>query len=72
MCSRGPEMLRVESLPDHPLISYGLQTLQRTTGNNMRNSSNLVTARNEFFEPVPRRKNSSGFTEQRKSSNHVS
>ncbi|GKC97151.1 hypothetical protein Tco_1167426, partial [Tanacetum coccineum] len=47
-----PEMQRVESLPYHPLISYGLQTLQRTTGNDMRNSSNLVTARNELLRTI--------------------
>ncbi|GJU85593.1 hypothetical protein Tco_1293139 [Tanacetum coccineum] len=47
--SRGPKMSRVESLPLDPLISYGLHTLQRTTGNDMRNSNNLVGTRNEFI-----------------------
>ncbi|GJY11039.1 hypothetical protein Tco_0379224, partial [Tanacetum coccineum] len=45
--SRGLEMLRVEALPADPLISYGLHTSQMTTGNDMRNSSNLVAARND-------------------------
>ncbi|GJV36115.1 hypothetical protein Tco_1408592 [Tanacetum coccineum] len=49
MRSRGPEMLWVESLPADPLISYGLHTLQRTTGNDMRNSSNLVAAWNKLL-----------------------
>ncbi|GJT09923.1 hypothetical protein Tco_0856965 [Tanacetum coccineum] len=46
---RGSEMLRVESLPDHLFISYGLHTLQRTSGNDMRKSSNLVAAWNELL-----------------------
>ncbi|GKB74314.1 hypothetical protein Tco_0935726 [Tanacetum coccineum] len=46
MRSRGPEMLRVELLPDHPLIKYGFNTLQRTTLADMSNSNNLVAARN--------------------------
>ncbi|GKE18468.1 hypothetical protein Tco_1426045 [Tanacetum coccineum] len=49
MRSRGPEMLWVESLPTDPFISYGLHTLQRTTRNDMRNSSNLVAAWNELL-----------------------
>ncbi|GKF28246.1 hypothetical protein Tco_0094588 [Tanacetum coccineum] len=47
--SRGPEILRVEWMPADPLISYGLHTLQRTTENDMRNSSNLVAAMNELL-----------------------
>ncbi|GKE80548.1 hypothetical protein Tco_1550548 [Tanacetum coccineum] len=42
MCGRDPEMLRVESLPDHPLIKYGFNTLERETYIDMTNSSNLV------------------------------
>nr|GEX41052.1 hypothetical protein [Tanacetum cinerariifolium] len=34
------------------LISYGLLTLQRTTGNDMRNFSNLVAAQNELLRPI--------------------
>ncbi|GJV69162.1 retrovirus-related pol polyprotein from transposon TNT 1-94 [Tanacetum coccineum] len=65
MRSRAPEVTRVESLPDHPLTIYSLNTLERTNGADMRNSSNLVVARNEFFfEALLRRKNSLGFTEQ--------
>ncbi|GJY27144.1 hypothetical protein Tco_0401870 [Tanacetum coccineum] len=52
MRSRGPEMLRVESLPDNPLINYGLHALQRTTGVDMRNSSNLVAAKNEMLRSI--------------------
>ncbi|GKA58025.1 retrovirus-related pol polyprotein from transposon TNT 1-94 [Tanacetum coccineum] len=65
MRSRAPEVTRVESLPDHPLTNYSLNTLERTNGADMRNSSNLVVARNEFcFEALLRRKNSLGFTAQ--------
>ncbi|GKB32298.1 hypothetical protein Tco_0871699 [Tanacetum coccineum] len=53
MRSHGPEMTRVGSLPNHPLINYGLHTLQRTTGADMRNTNNLVAARNELLEALP-------------------
>ncbi|GJR54232.1 ALP1-like protein [Tanacetum coccineum] len=52
MRSRGPEMTRVGLLPDHPLINYGLYTLQRTTEAYMRNSNNLVVARNELLRSI--------------------
>ncbi|GKB19181.1 hypothetical protein Tco_0853104 [Tanacetum coccineum] len=42
MHSRGPKMMRVDSLPNNPLINYGLHTQQRTTGADMRNSNNLA------------------------------
>nr|GEU58102.1 hypothetical protein [Tanacetum cinerariifolium] len=49
MCSRGLETLRVESLPADPLINYCLHTLKKTAENDIRNSINLVAARNELF-----------------------
>nr|GEW64199.1 hypothetical protein [Tanacetum cinerariifolium] len=52
MHSRRPEMLRVESLPADPRISYDLHTLQRTTENDMRNSSNLVAATSELLRTI--------------------
>nr|GEX24556.1 bulb-type lectin domain-containing protein [Tanacetum cinerariifolium] len=52
MRSRGPEIMKVCSLPDHPLINYGLHTLQRTTGADMRNTNNLVAARNELLRSI--------------------
>ncbi|GKE07033.1 hypothetical protein Tco_1399051 [Tanacetum coccineum] len=52
MCSRGPEIMRVESLPDHSLVNYGLHTLQRTTGADMTNSCNLVVTRNELLRSI--------------------
>ncbi|GJY81489.1 retrovirus-related pol polyprotein from transposon TNT 1-94 [Tanacetum coccineum] len=52
MCSRGPEMMRVGSLPDHPLINYGLHTLQRMLEADMRNTNNLVAARNELLRNI--------------------
>nr|GEU54848.1 IKI3-like protein [Tanacetum cinerariifolium] len=72
MCSRGPEMLRVKSLPNHPLISYNLQTLQKTTENDMRNSNNLVTTRNELLRTISEKEEPIRVIEQCKSSNHVS
>ncbi|GKD89880.1 hypothetical protein Tco_1365387, partial [Tanacetum coccineum] len=52
MCSRGHEMTRVGSLPDHPLINYGLHTLQRMLEADMRNTNNLVAARNELLRSI--------------------
>ncbi|GKA87639.1 RNA-directed DNA polymerase, eukaryota [Tanacetum coccineum] len=52
MRSRGPEMMRVESPPDHPLINYCLHTLQRTTGVDMINGNNLVAARNALLRSI--------------------
>ncbi|GJW49776.1 transposon ty3-I gag-pol polyprotein, partial [Tanacetum coccineum] len=46
----------VESLPVDPFISYGLHILQRTTGNDMRNSSNLVAAGNELLRTIAEKK----------------
>nr|GEV34870.1 bulb-type lectin domain-containing protein [Tanacetum cinerariifolium] len=48
----GPEMMRVSSLSDLPLINCGLHTLQRTTGAYMRNTNNLVAARNELLRSI--------------------
>nr|GEU83108.1 hypothetical protein [Tanacetum cinerariifolium] len=52
MHSRGHEMMKVGSLLDHPLINYGLHTLQMKTRADMRNSNNLVTARNELLRII--------------------
>nr|GEY35739.1 hypothetical protein [Tanacetum cinerariifolium] len=52
MCSRGPEMLRVESLPYNSLINYGLHNLQRMIGADVRNSSNLVAVKNEMLRSI--------------------
>nr|GEV74432.1 bulb-type lectin domain-containing protein [Tanacetum cinerariifolium] len=52
MRSRGPEMMRVGSLPSHPLINYGFHTLQRTTGADIRNTNNVVAARNELLRSI--------------------
>ncbi|GJR12095.1 hypothetical protein Tco_0794747 [Tanacetum coccineum] len=52
MRSRGPEVLRVESLPDHPLIKYGFNTLEKATHTDITNSSNLVAARNALLQTI--------------------
>nr|GEV65616.1 phospholipase-like protein [Tanacetum cinerariifolium] len=56
MCSSGPEMVRVESLLDHPFIKYDFNTLQRTTLADMSNSNNLVAARNELLRTIAEKK----------------
>ncbi|GJR12097.1 hypothetical protein Tco_0794749 [Tanacetum coccineum] len=52
MRSHGPEVLRVESLPDHPLIKYGFNTLEKATHTDITNSSNLVAARNALLQTI--------------------
>ncbi|GKA98386.1 cytochrome P450 [Tanacetum coccineum] len=46
---RTPEINRVKSLSDHPLIDYGQYTLKRMTGANMRNCVHLKGARDELL-----------------------
>ncbi|GKC80594.1 hypothetical protein Tco_1131368 [Tanacetum coccineum] len=55
MRSRGPEMMRVGSLPDHPLINYDIHTLQKTTGADMRNTNNVVASRNELLQSIAKK-----------------
>ncbi|GJY66575.1 hypothetical protein Tco_0468813 [Tanacetum coccineum] len=47
--TRASELLRMESLPDHPLIKYGFETLERASFADMTNSNNLVTVRTELL-----------------------
>ncbi|GJV64180.1 hypothetical protein Tco_1475008 [Tanacetum coccineum] len=50
--SRGPKMLRVESLSDHPLIKYGFNDLERATHVDITNSSNFVEAKNALLQTI--------------------
>ncbi|GKE11654.1 hypothetical protein Tco_1415205 [Tanacetum coccineum] len=43
--TRAPELLRVEALPDDPLIKYGFSALKRASCSDMTNSNNLVAVR---------------------------
>nr|GEW17515.1 transposase, MuDR, MULE transposase domain protein [Tanacetum cinerariifolium] len=43
-----PEINRLMTLPDHPLIDYGRYALERMTGADMRNASYLKMARDEL------------------------
>ncbi|GKC78392.1 hypothetical protein Tco_1129166 [Tanacetum coccineum] len=52
MRSRVLEILRVESLPNDPLIKYDFNTLERATYANMTNSSNLMAAKNELLRII--------------------
>ncbi|GKC38832.1 hypothetical protein Tco_1051216, partial [Tanacetum coccineum] len=52
MRSRVLEMLRVESLRDHPLIKYGFNILERLTYIDMANSSNLVVTKNKLIRTI--------------------
>nr|GFA19931.1 hypothetical protein [Tanacetum cinerariifolium] len=50
--SRALEFLRVESLPEHPLIKYGFNTLERASFFDMSNSNNLVIVRIELLRSI--------------------
>ncbi|GKD42309.1 hypothetical protein Tco_1266954 [Tanacetum coccineum] len=46
------QMLKVESLPDHPLIKYCFNTLERVTHADITNLSNLVASRNTLLQTI--------------------
>ncbi|GKD24712.1 hypothetical protein Tco_1230926, partial [Tanacetum coccineum] len=59
--TRAPEMLKVEALPDDPLIKYGFSALERASNSDMTNSANMVpmkvlqrmeSIRSRFFSGV--------------------
>ncbi|GJZ29937.1 hypothetical protein Tco_0574984 [Tanacetum coccineum] len=50
--SRGLEILRVDSLRDHPLIKYGFNILERLTHVDIANSSNLVVTKNKLMRTI--------------------
>ncbi|GKD05647.1 hypothetical protein Tco_1180621 [Tanacetum coccineum] len=47
-----PELLRVDALPDDPLIKYGFCALEMASFSDMTNSNNLVTVRTEFLRTI--------------------
>ncbi|GKB72862.1 hypothetical protein Tco_0934274 [Tanacetum coccineum] len=47
-----PEINRLMSLPDHPLIDYGRYALKRMTCTDMRNASYLKMARDELLRSM--------------------
>ncbi|GKB49124.1 hypothetical protein Tco_0899877 [Tanacetum coccineum] len=50
--TRAPELLRVEALPDDPLIKYGFSALERASFSDMTNSNNLVAVRTELLRTI--------------------
>ncbi|GKB32827.1 hypothetical protein Tco_0872228 [Tanacetum coccineum] len=52
LCSRAPKLLRVEALSDHPLIKYGLSTLERESFADMTISNNLVAVKTELLRSI--------------------
>ncbi|GJV71476.1 hypothetical protein Tco_1491471 [Tanacetum coccineum] len=49
---RRPEINRLKSLPDHPLIDYDRYALERMTGAGMRNATTLKMARDELLRSM--------------------
>ncbi|GKE78681.1 hypothetical protein Tco_1544801 [Tanacetum coccineum] len=50
--THAPELLRVEALPDDPLIKYGFSALERENLSNMTNSNNLVAVMTELLRTI--------------------
>nr|GEW27292.1 hypothetical protein [Tanacetum cinerariifolium] len=48
--SHAPELLRVEALPDHPLIKYIFNALERASFVDMTNSNNLVAVMTDLLQ----------------------
>lgn len=55
---RRGEINRVRALPDHPLVDYGRYILERMTGADMRNSLQLLAARNEMLRSMAEKQES--------------
>ncbi|GJR49777.1 hypothetical protein Tco_1400298 [Tanacetum coccineum] len=49
---RRPEINRLMSLPDRPLIDYGHNALERMTGAEIRNASYMKMARDELLRSM--------------------
>ncbi|GJX39531.1 hypothetical protein Tco_0252834 [Tanacetum coccineum] len=52
MRNRGPKMLKVKSLGDHPIIKFGFNILERSIHADIANSSNLVAVRNKLMRTI--------------------
>ncbi|GJU35184.1 hypothetical protein Tco_1183538 [Tanacetum coccineum] len=52
LCTRAPELLRVEALPNDPLIEYGFRALKRAIFSDMKNSNNFVAVMTELLRTI--------------------
>nr|GEU96143.1 hypothetical protein [Tanacetum cinerariifolium] len=52
LCTRALELLRVEALPDNPLIKYDFSVTERASFFNMTNSNNFVAVRTELLRII--------------------
>ncbi|GJR16714.1 hypothetical protein Tco_0965241 [Tanacetum coccineum] len=50
--TRALELLRVEMMPDDPLIKYGFSALEKASFSDMKNSNNLVAVRTELLRTI--------------------
>ncbi|GKC57735.1 hypothetical protein Tco_1085333 [Tanacetum coccineum] len=49
---RGPEIIRLGSQPDNPLVDHGREILESLTGADIRNANNMMLARNELLRSM--------------------
>ncbi|GJU06229.1 hypothetical protein Tco_1122659 [Tanacetum coccineum] len=50
--NRDPKMLRLEVLGDHPLIKFGVNTMDKSTRADMMNSQNLMSTRTDLMRTI--------------------
>ncbi|GJT74285.1 hypothetical protein Tco_1041010 [Tanacetum coccineum] len=50
--NRDPEMLRLEALGDHPLIKFGVNTMDKSARADMMNSQNLMSTRTDLMRTI--------------------
>ncbi|GJZ81134.1 hypothetical protein Tco_0646128 [Tanacetum coccineum] len=50
--NRDPEMLRLEALGDHPLIKFGVTTMDKSARADMVNSQKLMSTRTDLMRTI--------------------
>nr|GEY06061.1 hypothetical protein [Tanacetum cinerariifolium] len=54
--NRDPEMLRLEALGDHPLIKFGVTTMDKSAHADMMNSQNLMLTTTDLMRTIVEKK----------------
>ncbi|GJS02188.1 hypothetical protein Tco_0318696 [Tanacetum coccineum] len=54
--NREPEMLRLEALGNHPLIKFGVTTMDKSARADMMNSQNLMSTRTDLMRTIAEKK----------------
>ncbi|GKD47082.1 hypothetical protein Tco_1271727 [Tanacetum coccineum] len=62
--NRKPEMLRLKALENHPLIKFGVTTMDKSARADMMNSQDLMSTRTDLMRTILRKNNFLGVIEQ--------